>query len=69
MSKLYEALENVQGPVEASIDKLVRVIEVMDAALKEECCCPGEKSWTTGEEIFCNCCDARIEVLKILENK
>lgn len=27
-------------------------------ALENECCCPGEKSWTTGEDILCDTCEA-----------
>lgn len=25
--------------------------------LKDECCCPGERSWTTGEYILCDACE------------
>ena len=28
------------------------------AALRNECCCPGESNWTTGEPIMCDPCEA-----------
>ena len=37
----------------------LKMLDILDECLKYECCCPGETSWATGEQIECDPCEAR----------
>ena len=38
--------------------------ETLRTALKRECCCPGERSDTTGKEILCDACETLASLTK-----
>lgn len=41
-----------------SVEEYRAIVKPLVEALENECCCPGENSWVTGEPIICDACTA-----------
>lgn len=48
----------ITAETSAIVQALIDILCQQRAALENECCCPGEKSWTTRKDIKCDACEA-----------